>query len=946
MNDDSNFELFDVTNVAVLAGVELVTQAGRISAAEGLERLAAAPHLICHATFLVERLAFAANAPKAAARAAKEQKHLDVAELFTFVCPARIATPTPVGFARSLALDPATTDIETLHLVADELLARLGNRHYPSPREAAEIATYLARTNWPWAKAVMAALLKANPKLDVGTFATGLNVWDRIEEWEDDGVRPPGRHEGVNPEDATRFLDEILGKFSEHRPQQKHYTATATYAFEPKQRKGENNILLAEAGTGLGKTLGYLAPAWLWARKNNAPVWISTYTKNLQRQLDQETARLVGDPEERRTRIVIRKGRENYLCLLNMQEVFGRLGSSSPRGALLGALIARWARFTRDGDMVGGDFPSWLLSLFSDVALDHEARALSPGSLGLTDRRGECIYSACPHFKKCFIEKSARAARKADIVIANHALVLNQASIDYALGVAKTDEEEAAPGGIRRMVFDEGHHLFDAADSAFSGHLTALETSELRRWLRGPETERRRGRGLLDRIGDLVSGSDGAEQLVQKVLHGAYALPGPGWTRRVQAGTPEGAAERFLTLVRQQVLARADQNAGNSIETDCTPLIDALAEAAEELATALHDLKRPMSKLAEALAKKLDDEAEDLNTYDRGRIEAISRSLKKRGELMVGAWIDMLARLLETKNQLFVEWFSVDQIFGREADVGLHSHWVDPTEPLALAVLKNADGILITSATLRDRPPDVPDDWTNAEMRTGAVHLPYPVKRVSYDSPFDYATKSRLIVVTDVNREDMDQVAAAYRELFFASSGGALGLFTAISRLRAVHKRISVVMAQKGLPLYAQHVDPMDTGTLVDMFRAERDACLLGTDAVRDGVDVPGDSLRLIVLDRVPWGTPTILERARKETFGGNAYTDMVVRLRLRQAFGRLIRSENDRGCFVILDPRLASRFATAFPPGVKIERMGLVEAIEDVREFTILSLDKTAANS
>jgi ATP-dependent DNA helicase DinG len=938
---DSNFDRLDVTNVAVLAGVEFLSQAGKIPAAQGLDALAKAPFLICHATFLIDRLAFAAGAAKAAVRAAREQKHLDVAELFAFVCPARMATPTPSGFARSLALDPLDDDIATLRLVANELLARLANKHYPATRETAELATYLARANWPWAKPVMAALIKANPKLDVGTFATGLNVWDRIEDWEDDGQRPPGRHEGVTPDEATRFLDETLGSSAERRPQQRNYAATATFAFEPRQKKGENNILLAEAGTGLGKTLGYLAPSYLWARKNNAPVWISTYTKNLQRQLDQETTRLVGDPEERRTRIVVRKGRENYLCLLNMQETFGRLGNANARSALLAALIARWARFTRDGDMVGGDFPSWLLSLFSDVALDSETRGLSPSSLGLTDRRGECIYSACSHFKKCFLERSARAARKADIVIANHALVMNQAAIDYALGVAKTDEEEAAPGGIRRIVFDEGHHLFDAADSAFSGHLTALETSELRRWLRGPESERRRGRGLLDRIGDLVSNTDEAETLVQKVLQAAYALPGPGWTRRVQAGTPEGVAENFLALVRQQVLARADQNGGNAMETDCTPLIDGLAQAAEDLAGALHDLRRPMSKLAEALAKKLDDEAEELSTYDRGRIETVSRSLKKRGELMVGAWIDMLHRLLEIKNPLFVEWFAVEQIFGREADVGLHSHWVDPTEPLALAVLKNADGIIITSATLRDRPPDVPDDWTNAEMRTGAVHLPYPVKRVNYDSPFDYAAKSRLIVVNDVNRDDMDQVAAAYRELFVASHGGALGLFTAIARLRAVHKRIAVAMAQKGLPLYAQHVDPMDTGTLVDMFRAERDACLLGTDAVRDGVDVPGDSLRLIVLDRVPWGTPTILERARKETFGGNAYTDMVVRLRLRQAFGRLIRSENDRGCFVILDPRLASRFSTAFPPGVAVERMGLVEALERVRNFTTVSLDK-----
>lgn len=299
---------------------------------------------------------------------------------------------------------------------------------------------------------------------------------------------------------------------------------------------------------------------------------------------------------------------------------------------------------------------------------------------------------------------------------------------------------------------------------------------------------------------------------------------------------------------------------------------------------------------------------------------------------MVGGWIEMLGRLLRERNPLFVEWFDIAQAFGREHDVGLHSHWLDPTEPLALAVLRPADGVIITSATLKDRPPDVPDDWANAETRTGAIHLPYPVKRESWDSPFDYAGQSSVIVVTDVNREDMDQVAAAYRELFLASGGGALGLFTAIARLRAVHRRLIKPLADGGLPLYAQHVDPMDTGTLVDMFRAERDACLLGTDAVRDGVDVPGDSLRLIVLDRVPWATPTILERARREAFGGTAYTDMAVRLKLRQGFGRLIRRAGDRGHFVVLDPRLASRFATAFPAGVTVRRLGLVDAIEAIR--------------
>ena len=920
-------------STAVASGMGAVIGGEPMDPAQALAALAAQPHLICHSAFFIERLGIATQSPRASVRAAREQRHFDVAELFAFVCPARFATPTPAGLARSLALDPAADEEDTLRLITQELLSRLAGKHYPLIRETAENASFLARANWPWAGPVMQALMKANPKLDVGSFATGLNAWDRVEEWEEDGGRAPGRQDPVSPEEAQRYLRDILGPQSERRPTQSAYAGAATFAFQPRQSREINNILIAEAGTGLGKTLGYLAPAYLWARKNNAPVWVSTYTKNLQRQLDQESARLIENPEERQGRIVIRKGRENYVCLLNMQEVFGRLTAANPRTALLAALISRWARFTRDGDMVGGDFPSWILSLFNDISLDGESRGLSAQSLGLTDRRGECIYSACPHYRRCFIERSVRAGRNASIVIANHALVLHQAAVDHALGVARTEEEEAAPGGIRRIVFDEGHHLFDAADSAFSGHLTALETAELRRWIRGPEAERRRGRGLADRIGDLLGEDEQGERLLQQVLRAALALPGPGWTRRVQAGQPEGLAEHFLTLVRSQVLARAEQNGtGYSLETDCLPLVEGLGQAAADLSGALIELKTPMSALATALAKKLDAEAEDLSTHDRGRIEAISRSLRRRGDLMVGSWIDMLRRLTEKRNPLFVEWFDIAQSSGREHDVGLHSHWLDPTEPMALAVLRQADGIVITSATLKDRPPDVPDDWANAEMRTGAVHLPYPVRREGWDSPFDYAQASRVIVVTDINREDMDQVAAAYRELFLATRGGGLGLFTAISRLRAVHKRLVSPLAEAGLPLYAQHVDPMDTGTLVDMFRAERDACLLGTDAVRDGVDVPGDSLRLIVLDRVPWATPTILERARREAFGGNSYTDMVVRLKIRQAFGRLIRRAGDKGHFVILDPRLASRFTTAFPAGVTVSRVGLVDALDMVR--------------
>jgi ATP-dependent DNA helicase DinG len=893
-----------------------------------LRALAAEPHLVCHAGFLVARLAQAVDQKPDHA-----QRHLDVAELFAFVCPAQAAVPTPKGLARVLRVEGAD-DAATLRAVAEALLERLANPRQAFIRETAEHATFLARANWPWAKLVMQALLKANPKFDVGTFATGLNIWDRLDEWEEQAPPQKADHVEVLPQEALTVLRDALGSDAEARPQQRDYVEAALHGFAARQSPAFNNILLAEAGTGLGKTLGYLSPAWVWAKKNKAPVWLSTYTKNLQRQLDQESARLVMDPEERGGKIVIRKGRENYLCLLNMQESFGRLQAQGPRGALISVVLARWARATRDGDLIGGDFPSWIFGLFPDSNLDGETRHPSPQSLGLTDRRGECIYVACQHYKRCFIEKGQRAARNASIVIANHALVMHQAAVDFALGAAQTAEEEAAPGGLKRLVFDEGHHLFDAADGAFSSHLSAQEAAELRRWLRGPETERRRGRGLVDRLGDLVSDDDGTAAMLDEVIKAARVLPAAGHMRRIHDGKPDGVLEHFFTLVRQQVVARDENDTGFSLETACQPLLEGLSDVAGDVADALQALKRPMEKLAKTLAAKLDDEAAELNTSERGRIEALSRSLRRRGELMLGSWLSMLRRLTGDANPLLVEWFSVEKQGQWQVDVGLHSHWLDPTEPLALSVLRPADGVIITSATLKDRPPNIPDDWENAEMRTGAVHLPYPVKRAQFASPFDYPKRARVIVVNDVGRDSMDQLAAAYRELFFASKGGALGLFTAISRLRAVQKRIAKPLSEKGMALYAQHVDPMDTATLVDLFRAEKDACLLGTDAVRDGVDVPGDSLRLIVMDRVPWSTPSILEKARKEAFGGNAYTDMTVRLRLRQAFGRLIRAEEDKGCFVVLDPRLASRFATAFPEGVAIERLGLVDAIEAVGSF------------
>jgi ATP-dependent DNA helicase DinG len=298
------------------------------------------------------------------------------------------------------------------------------------------------------------------------------------------------------------------------------------------------------------------------------------------------------------------------------------------------------------------------------------------------------------------------------------------------------------------------------------------------------------------------------------------------------------------------------------------------------------------------------------------------------------AWRSMLRAIDEDSEDDpdFVDWFEATFLYGRVVDAACRRHWVDPTEPLTNAVIAPAHGVLVTSATLAD--PALEDPFALAEMRTGAARLPDRPKTLKLASPFDYANQAKALVVTDVARDDARQVAAAMRELFLAAGGGGLGLFTAIRRLKAVHERIAAPLADKGLALYAQHVDPLEVGALVDIFRAEQDACLLGTDAVRDGVDVPGRSLRLLVFDRVPWPRPDILHKARRARFGGKGYDDAVARGRIAQAFGRLIRRADDQGCFVMLDAQAPTRLFSALPEGVEIQRVSLVEAIEMVEAF------------
>jgi len=567
-----------------------------LGADEAVRRARAQPPVLCHGPATARRLG---------------SDHIDgydVLELFAFVRPAEFTLPTIQGLARTLGITEPE-DADALIAVADRLLTDLADDRQ-GYEDAAGIARALQRAGWLWAPFVLAALDTTGwPDNSDARVTSALAVWREVPEWGETAPEPPPGNEPVSEEEARNRLALLLGGDAESREGQRDYAAATAAAFAPRPAADSPNIVLAEAGTGTGKTLGYIAPASIWSEKNAGPVWISTYTRNLQQQIDQELSRLYPDPDEKARHVVIRKGRENYLCLLNLEDAAGRFTTLQRRNALGVALTARWVQATRDGDL-GGDFPAWLVDLVG-----------VPATLGLSDRRGECIYSACSHYNRCFVEHSVRKARKARLVVANHALVMIQA----ALGGG---DDANVPS---RYVFDEGHHIFDAADSAFAAHLSGREMAELRRWLLGNEGSGRRrpggrSRGLRERAEDLIAADDtAAADALAAALDAAQILPAPGWLNRLSGAMTEGPAESFLAEVREQVFARAKSGDGPySLETEVRPPSDGMPDAAAALREHLVALATPLRKLCARLIHRLDADADELDSATRVRIEAVA----------------------------------------------------------------------------------------------------------------------------------------------------------------------------------------------------------------------------------------------------------------------------------------------------------------------------------
>ncbi|MCX8502014.1 MAG: ATP-dependent DNA helicase, partial [Alphaproteobacteria bacterium] len=598
-----------------------------LSLREASQRLAQNAAVIgCHAPTLRERLD------------RNDLLILDLLELYVFVLPCRPCVPSILGLVEALGLPPVKgSDQSGLAisqiLVAETLLERLRAEAEP---EAVFLAGSLTKAGWGWGAAVQSALAGVAPVQKTA----GFQVWKGLAEYYSEAPPPPATQRPVSEAAARLSLSQVLGEDAEKRVSQADYAAALTWAFAPRAEVDSPNLVLAEAGTGVGKTIGYLVPSFLWARQNQDRVWVSTYSRNLQNQIMRELEKLYPDATERGKKCVIRRGRENYLCLLNYEEAL-RLSTLNPSGTIALGLMARWLAKTNDGDLRGADFPQFLPLLVG-----------REWSTDLADRRGECIYGACSHYNKCFIEKSIRKAQQAEIVIANHALVLfNLSCFDPAAAPREPHDGPEAGGGEgvsgspstppdslehslpavaadptgssylvlpQRLVFDEGQHIFAAADAIFAVEFSTRTSGELRQWLLGKDDSQsravagRRSHGLALRVEPLLHPEDQASRdLLQIILKAARELPRGLMTEE----RGRGAIEELFALVRHQTLQQAEVRSEEfGLEAAKFPQIDGLVGAARRAEQSLESLAAPLERLRLRLLERLVEEAESIET--------------------------------------------------------------------------------------------------------------------------------------------------------------------------------------------------------------------------------------------------------------------------------------------------------------------------------------------
>jgi ATP-dependent DNA helicase DinG len=678
-----------------------------------------------------------------------------------------------------------------------------------------------------------------------------------------------------------------LGQF-EDRPCQRDMAAYVADVYN------DGGVALLESGTGVGKSFAYLVPAIRWALENDERTIVSTNTINLQEQLVgkdlPQLARAFESLGERPT-FALLKGWRNYLCRARLELALGgqlALLEDAARGEL--ERLAAWAEGTLDGSLSDlADAPP--SEVWDEVSAEPDL----------------CPRLKCPHFERCFLFEARRRAADADVVVVNHHLLAS----DLAVRRAQENWQDAAVlPPYRRLILDEGHHLEDTAAQHLGAQVTSLGVIRLLGRLE------RNGRGLLATLLAELAQRDDLLSAASLDLVRTGLLPDVADARR-RVGAVFGRLADRLIEAQATELRLTDAFAAD-------PIWQAgLGDALDDLVRAVERLRQGVETVADRLEL----------TEDSDRRSQLVQELRGVVRRLQTVSDGLLLTLRPQPGMPIVRWIarrgsrpSGDLPF----PIALQAVPLDMAPVLKETLFDRIETVVVTSATLA-----AGGDFAFYRDRVG---LALPPSRVRFEqilpSPFDFRTQCLFGVPTDLADPRGDQtghdraIATVILELAQASDGGMFVLFTSHAALRRTADAVRGAIGGRW-PFLVQGEGPRDQ--LLRRFREAGSAILFGTDSFWEGVDVPGRSLRVLVLAKLPFKVPTEpLTAARLERLEGegrNGFMEYLVphaALKLKQGFGRLIRSTADVGVVVLMDHRVVSKrygvmLLESLPPAARV---------------------------
>ena len=632
-------------------------------------------------------------------------------------------------------------------------------------------------------------------------------------------------------------------------------------------------IGLFEAGTGVGKSLGYLLPALRWAARNKDRTVVSTNTINLQEQLvGKDLPFLARALSDQPVRFALLKGWRNYVCLARLETATTAEATLFDEGTREEvAQIAAWTERTGDGSL--SDLPTQPRNeVWDEVAAEPDL----------------CTRFQCRHFDKCFVFKARRVAAQADVIVVNHHLLMSDIAVRR---VSNNWADAAVLPAYSRVVIDEGHHLEDAAAS----HLGVTVTRQGLQRLFG--RLERRGRGLLPSLVARLASAKDLLSVASLDLVEDRLMPAVRSAR--------DASARLFDLLDTLLDESSTPTLRLSGEFTSHHIWDSgLRVALQDTIGALGILRDGLQMVRERIESNV--KIEEGTTSLLAEVRAVTRRLENAGE-------GLRDTLAPKEGPPTVRWLERGRASARsrERPVAVASVPLDHAPIQREDLFRRVKTAVVTSATLA-----TDGDFTFLRTRLGLNEDDVEPSTAVFASPFHYPDQALLALPADVPAPNANSATHTTRvleilvDLAAASRGGMFVLLTSHRDVRLIAAELRARQFERDWPLLVHGESSRDA--LLEKFRASGSAVLLGTASFWEGVDVPGDALRGLLIPKLPFKVPTepltaahceAIERA-----GGEAFAEYMLphaALRLKQGFGRLIRTATDSGVVVIADTRV-----------------------------------------